>query len=68
MKIIIKFLKQDLYLEINKEKTKLIYVLQEKAHFLGMTIKMIPVQNIASRRSKYIKKLWDMLLKKVFWL
>jgi len=49
-------LKKDLDLEINEEKTKLTYVLRQKVHFLGVSIKMTFVQNISYKRSKYIER------------
>lgn len=49
-------MQQNLHVKINEKKTKIIYVLQSNAHFLGMTLRMIFAQNISYLQSKRIER------------
>ena len=53
---ITKFLREDLHLYVNEEKTRLTHVYSDKARFLGMTIHCVPSNKIPFRRAAHIER------------
>ena len=53
---ITKFLREDLHLSVNEEKTRLTHVYSDKARFLGMTIHCVPSNKIPFRRAAHIER------------
>lgn len=53
---ITKFLKEDLHLSVNEEKTNLTHVYSDKARFLGMSIHCVPSNKIPFRRAAHIER------------
>lgn len=56
MKLITDYLKSNLHLKINNEKTKLTHIYSDKAHFLGMVISCTPLQLVPFRRAAHIER------------
>ena len=50
------FLKQDLHLTVNEEKSRITHVYSNKANFLGMLIHCIPTNQIAYKRSAHVER------------
>ena len=53
---ITKFLREDLHLSVNEEKTNLTHVYSDKARFLGMTIHCVPSNKVPFRRAAHIER------------
>jgi len=56
MKLVSNFLKSDLHLKINNEKTKLTHIYSDKAQFLGMEISCVPLKQVPFRRAAHIER------------
>ena len=50
------FLREDLHLSVNEEKTNLTHVYSDKARYLGMTIHCVPSNKIPFRRAAHIER------------
>jgi len=59
------FLKSELHLSVNEEKTRITHVFSDKAHYLGMLIHCVPTNQVAYKRSAHVERFRRLKLRTV---